>query len=134
RREAGLRQWGQTCGSVFARERTAPAKPVVHTNLDGVLVVPEFGADDVGGAGGESGVAEVVILVLSLGRPVRREHVFQTAADGIAVLLVAAGGEGGRQAGNGDADIVVAAPGVTAFGVEQRRTPSVAQPAGYRTE
>ena len=33
-----------------------------------------------------------------------------------------------------DAEIVAVAPGVTALGVEQRRTPGVAEPAGHRAE
>src|SRR4051812_32470288 len=69
--------------------RTAPAEAVVHADLDAVLVVAEAGADRVDGGGRERRVAEVVILVLGLGRPVRGEQVFQPRADGVTVLAVA---------------------------------------------
>jgi hypothetical protein len=48
--------------------------------------------------------------------------------------VVAVGGEACRDAGNGHTEIVAVAPGVTALGVNQRRTPSVTDPAGRRTE
>src|SRR4051812_28647532 len=99
-----------------------------------MLVVAETGADDIGRSGREGGVAEIVILVFGLGGPIRREHVFEAAADGVAVLAVAVGGEAHRHAGHRHADIIVVAPGVTALGVQQRRAPSVAEPAGYRTD
>src|SRR3979411_212805 len=63
--------------SVFGSRRATPAKPVVHPDLDGVFVVPEALASDVGGASVEGGLAEIVILVFGLGRPVGREHVFE---------------------------------------------------------
>src|SRR5690242_1912921 len=100
-----------------------PAKPVVHASFDGVLVVAEAAAGNVGRPRREGGVAEIVVLVFGLGRPVRGEHVFEAAADRVAVLAVAAGGEGRRHAGHRDPDIVAVAPGVTTLGVEQRRTP-----------
>src|SRR5260370_22337719 len=120
--------------SVPRGDRATPAEAVVHADLDGMLVVPEPGADDWSGAAGEGGAAEVVILVFGLGGPVRREHVFETSADGVAVLARAVGGKCCGHAGDTDADIVVVAPRVAALGVEQRRTPSVAEPAGGRTK
>src|SRR3979411_3407093 len=120
--------------SVPGGDRATPAEAVVHTDLDGMLVVAEAGPDDVGRPGGKGGVAEVVILVFGLGGPVRREHVFETGADGVAVLARAVGSKGCGYAGDTDADIVVVAPGVAALGVEQCRTPSVADPAGGRTK
>ena len=83
---------------------------------------------------GKGGAAEIIILVFGLGGPVRREHVFEAGADGIAVRVVAGGGERYRRSGGADADIAVVAPGVAALGVEQCRPPSVAEPAGDRAE
>src|ERR1700676_5462079 len=120
--------------SVPRSGRATPAETIVDADLDGMLVVPEVGADDRRRSAGERGAAEVVILVFGLGGPVRREHVFKTGADGVAVLASASGGKRGRYAGDGDADIVVVAPGVAALGVEQRRTPGVAEPAGGRAK
>src|SRR5205807_10651949 len=99
-----------------------------------MFVVAEAGADDLGGSAGESGVAEVIVLVLGLGGPVRREHVFETGADGVAVFVPSVGGEGNWRAADVDADVVIVAPGVTALGVKQRRTPGVADPAGNRAK
>src|SRR6266702_7772704 len=134
RREAGLCQIMVALGRSVARGcRTAPAEAVVHTDLDGMLVLPATDADHVGRTGGDGRAAEVVILVFGLGRPVRREHVFEAGADGVAVLAVAGGGEGLRHAGDVDAEATVA-PGVTTLGVEQRRAPGVADAAGHRPE
>src|ERR1700688_3885462 len=120
--------------SVAGGDRATPAEAVVHADLDGVLVVPEAGADDRRGATGEGGAAEIVVLVFGLGGPVRCKHVFEAGADGIAVRVISVGGKRRRRTGNGHAEIVVVAPGVTALGVEQRRAPSVAEPAGDRTK
>src|SRR6201989_2416707 len=114
--------------------RATPAKAVVDAGLDGVLVIPEAGADDISRTAGEGVATKVVILVLDLGRPVRREHVFETGADGVAILVVAVRAECHRNAAAGRGNIRVVAPGVAALGVQQRRTPSVAKPAGDRTE
>src|SRR6266446_536698 len=120
--------------SIPRTDRATPPDAIVHADLDGMLVVPEMGANDRGRSAGESGIAEVVVLVFGLGGPVRREHVFETAADGVAVLVTAIGREGGRYAADGDSDIVVVAPGIAALGVEQRRAPSIAEPAGGRAK
>src|SRR4051812_2206906 len=55
--------------SIFGDYRAAPAEAIVQAGLDGVLVVAEAPAGDVGRARGEGRIAEVVILVLHLGRP-----------------------------------------------------------------
>src|SRR2546430_4799472 len=120
--------------SVPRGDRATPAEAVVDAGLDGMLVVPETGADDLGGSTGEGGAAKIVILVLGLGGPVRREHVFQTGANSVAVLMTSIGAKGHRCAADADADIVVVAPGVAALAVEQRRTPGVSEPAGGRAK
>src|SRR5260370_14061345 len=104
--------------SVPRGDRATPAEAVVHADLDGVLVLPKPGADDRGRPTGEGGIAEVVILVLGLGGPVRREHVFEAGADGVAVLAGAVGGEGRGYAGDTDADIGVVAPVLAALAVD----------------
>src|SRR3569833_2539001 len=102
--------------SISGGSTAAPTEPVVHADLGGVFVVAEAAAGDVGGPAREGGVAEIVILVLGLGRPVRGEHVFEAAADGVAVPVVAIGGEGRRHAGHRHTHSVAVAPGVTALG------------------
>src|SRR5450631_3103865 len=120
--------------SVARCDGATPAEAVVDAGLDGVLVVPEPAADDRGGSRGKGGAAEVVILVFGLGGPAGRKHVFETGADGVAVLASSIGGKGSRNAGRGDADIVIVAERKAALAVEQRRTPGVADPAGDRAE
>ena len=73
-------------------------------------------------------------MVFGLGGPVRREHVFETGADSKTVLVGAIGGKRGRYSGDTDTDIVVVTPGIATLGVEQRRAPGVAEPAGHRTK
>src|SRR6185437_13596614 len=119
--------------SIFGGDRPTPAEAVVHADLDGVLVVAEARAGNRGRAG-EGGVAEIVILVLGLGRPVRRKHVFKARADGPAVLMGTIGGKGDRRTRNANPDIRVVAPGITALGVEQSGTPGVTSAAGNRAE
>src|SRR5438876_19111 len=65
--------------SISGGSRSTPTEPVVHADLGGVFVVAEAAAGDVGRACRKGGVAEIVILVLGLGRPVRGEHVFKAA-------------------------------------------------------
>src|SRR3954452_6612173 len=133
REPAFVRSWVAGGASVARGCRTAPAKAVVHADRDGMLVLPAADADNVDRTGGDRRAAEVVILVLGLGRPVRREHVFEASANGIAVLAVAGGGEGLRDAGDIDAKTAIA-PGITALGVKQRRSPGVADATGHRAE
>ena len=99
-----------------------------------MLVVTESDADDRGGAGRESGVAEVVVLVFGLGGPVRREHVFEACAHGIAIAMIAVGREGHRHAADAYVKVVPILPGKTALGVKQRRTPGIAEAAGDRSK
>src|ERR1700726_4924376 len=94
KRPARSRPFGiDLSGSVTRGDRATPAEAIVDAGLDGVLVVTEAGADDRRRTTGESGAAEIVILVFGLGRPVRREHVFQTGADREAVLAASIGGQ-----------------------------------------
>src|SRR5207302_10178677 len=92
RRDAGLLVSIRSAVSISGGSRSTPTKPVVYADLGGVLVVAEAPASDIGGSRGEGGVAEIVILVLGLGRPVRGKHVLEAPADGLAVLVAAVGG------------------------------------------
>src|SRR5882762_9540784 len=74
---AGLSRKLLRHASVLCGDRATPAEAVVDTDLGGVLVVAETGADDIGRSGREGRIAEIVILVLGLGGPVRRKHVFE---------------------------------------------------------
>src|SRR3954470_5728908 len=131
---AGLCQIVIVGGASVARGcRTAPAEAIVHADLDGMLVLPAADAHDVSRTGGDRRAAEVVVLVLGLGRPVRREHIFEASADSVAVLAVPGRGEGLRHAGDIHAKTAIA-PGITALGVKQRRSPGVADATGHRAE
>src|SRR3954451_24877648 len=131
---AGLCQIVIVGGASVARGcRTAPAEAIVHADLDGMLVLPAADADNVDRTGGDRRAAEVVILVLGLGRPIRREHVFEASADSVAVLAVPGRGEGLRHACDIHGKTAIA-PGITALGVKQRRSPSVADATGHRAE
>src|SRR6516165_7148119 len=99
-----------------------------------MLIVPETGTDDLGGSGGEGGIAKIVVLVLAFDGPVRREHVFEPGTDRPAVAMISVGGEGHRRAGDADTDVVSAAPGVTALGIEQGRTEGVSETSSDRTK
>ena len=78
----------------------------------------------------EVDVAEVVVLILDLARPARGEQVFETATDGVAVRLAVHRDHSGALYSRG----VVVSKSVTALGVQQRRTPGVADAAGHRAE
>src|SRR5438034_7510884 len=99
-----------------------------------MLVVAKPDADDWGGAGRECGVAEVVVLVFGLGGPVRREHVFEACAHGVAVAMIAVGRESRRHAADADVEVVAILPAITALGVKQRRAPGVAEATGDRSK
>src|SRR6266481_708299 len=131
RLHAGLFLAMQTL-SIPRTHGATPAEAIVYADLDAMLVVPEVGAHDRGRSTGERRGAEVVVLVFGLGGPVRREHVFKTGADGVAVFVGAIGSKPGRYAGNADANIVAVAPGVAALGVQQRRAPGIAEPTSGR--
>src|SRR6267142_4390770 len=122
-------------GSIPRHHRATPVEAIVDASLNRMLVVAEAGSnEDKRAAGHEGGAAEVVILVFNLGGPAGREHVFEACADGVAVTMVAVGGESRRHAVGGHADVVAVLPGITALGVKQRRAPSVADPAGDRSK
>src|SRR3981189_116751 len=81
-------------GSIPRNHRATPVEAIVDTSLNRMLVVAEAGSnDDRRAAGQEGGAAEVVILVFNLGGPAGREHGFDAWPDGVAVTMVAAGGE-----------------------------------------
>src|SRR5436305_6957124 len=126
--------WFTRMASVPGAGRASPAEPVVDAKLRGMLVIAKTSSHDGSGSTGEIGAAEIIVLVLSLGRPVRREHVFETATDGVAVIVVSIGCKPRWRSGNRHTDIRVVAPCVAALGVEQRRTPGVPEPAGDRAE
>src|SRR5438552_16847563 len=99
-----------------------------------MLVVAERGTDEADRRRrDEGGVAEIVVLVLALHRPVRGEHVFEAGADGITVPAVAGGRERDRDAGDRDAEAGIG-EGVAALHVEQAGTPGPAEPPGNRAE
>ena len=73
--------------SVARDNRAAEVEAIVDAGLHGVLVIVEAAERHQRGRGQKAAVAEIVILVLGLGRPVRREHVFEAGADGVAVAV-----------------------------------------------
>src|SRR3954469_3105517 len=75
--------------SVLGDDRATPVEAVVQAGLDGVVVVAGAAVGGQRGGGHESGPAEIVVLVLDLGRPVLGEHVFETGADGVTVVTKA---------------------------------------------
>src|ERR1700694_2738542 len=99
-----------------------------------MLVVAKPGTDEGSRACRERGVAEIVVLVFDFGGPARREHVFETAADGAASAVGAIGRESRRHAAHGYVEVVAVLPGKTALGVKQRRAPSVAEATGERSK
>src|SRR5712691_13528893 len=81
-------------GSIPRDHRATPVEAIVDAGLNRMLVVAEAGSNEDGRAAShEGGAAEVVILVFNLRGPARREHVFEAGADGVAVTMVAVGGE-----------------------------------------
>src|SRR6478672_3313416 len=99
-----------------------------------MLVVTESDADKGGGAGRERRVAEIIVLVFDLGRPVRGEHVFETSAHGVAVAMIAVGRERRRHAADAYVEVVAILPAITALGIKQRRTPGVAEASSDRSK
>src|SRR5215210_529601 len=114
--------------------RATPAEAVVYADFGGMFIIPKPGANDRGWAAGEGGAAEIIVLVLRLGGPVRREHVFETGPHSVAVLVGVVGGKSRGYPGDGNTEIGIVAPGVAALAVEQRGTPGVANPAGGRAQ
>src|SRR5256885_16293650 len=77
RHEAGLFEAMQTL-SIPRTDRATPAEAIVHADLDGMFVVAEAGADDLGGVPRGRGVGEGVGFVLRLVGPRRGGPVFET--------------------------------------------------------
>src|SRR5262245_35771344 len=115
------------------RARATEVEAVVDTDLHGVLVIAEAAERRQRRRRHEPAVAEVVVLVLDLARPVLGEHVFETGADGVAVAMAAVEREELRDAAE-DECLVVVGKGVTTLHVEQSRTPGVADAAGHRAD
>src|SRR5579872_2824560 len=87
------------------------------------------------GRSGEAGIAEIIILIFQLARPVLGEHVFDTGADGPAIGVVAGECERHPHAGDGvDDRLVVVGKAVAALYVDQAGTPSITEAAGQRAE
>src|SRR5258708_13234513 len=127
RHETGIFVAIQTL-SIPRTDRTAPPEAIVHADLDGMLVVPEVGADDRGRSTGERRGAEIVVLVFGLGGPVRGEPVFETRSDSVAVLVGAIGGKRSPYATAGDADIARVAPALPTPLAEHPLTPPMSRP------
>src|SRR5215471_20697992 len=115
------------------RARATEVEAVVDTDLHGVLVIAEAAERRQRHRRHEPCVAEVVVLVLDLARPVLREHVFEAGANGVAVAMAAVEREGLRNARENQV-LVVVSKGVTTLHVEQSRTPGVADAAGHRAD
>jgi hypothetical protein len=123
----------ERCSVARNHRAAAEAEAVVNTDLEGVLVEAEVAERHQRPRADEVGAAEIVIHVLALGRPVRGEHVFEAGADSVAVAMVAIEDEGDRDTGEGQR-VAVVGIGVTAFDVDQARTPGVAEAAGDRAD
>src|SRR5690349_12678057 len=126
-----------TSGCFFANSvasyRTGPVDAVINAGLEDMVVGGEAAGRNQRSGRAEIGVAEIIILIFGLGRPVRREHVFDADADGVTVAVVACRGERDRRAVE-RYPLVVVGIGVTALHIEQARTPGVADTAGNRAE
>src|SRR5882724_13721326 len=86
-----------------------------------------------GGRSDEPAATEVIKLILGLGRPVLCEQVFEAGADGEAVAMAAIERERNRSASERHAFVVVRKC-IAALGVQQGRTPGVANAAGHGAE
>src|SRR5262249_22302536 len=73
----------------------------------------------------EAAVAEIIVLILGLHRPARREHVFGAAADGPAIGVFIAEQEGDRSAAQGQR-LAIVRIGVAALYIHQCRTEGIA--------
>src|SRR5262245_55274766 len=123
-------------GWLVLRDHRAGAtevEAVVDTDLHGVLVIAEAAERRQRRRRHEARVAEVVVLVLDLARPVLDEHVFETGTDGVAVAMAAVEREELRDAAE-DERLVVVSKSVTTLHVEQSWTPGVADSAGHRAD
>src|SRR3954451_2468358 len=122
---------GAVCWGVGVRPRPVrdnhggiSSEMIVDANLDRA----EFGGAGIEGEStqGISLAVEVREHVLGLGGPVRREHVFDAATDGVSGMDMAVRS---GQALSGKGRLVIN-PGIAALGVEQRRIRSDTDTAG----
>src|ERR1700687_5928245 len=76
-------------GSILRNQRATPVEAIVDAGLHGMLVVSGAAESREDGWRHKAGLAEIVVLIFDLGRPVLGEHVFQAGADGEAVVMAA---------------------------------------------
>src|SRR5579872_1087389 len=114
---------------VLRDHRTSPVEAVVDAGLHDMVVGAEAAERSQRSWRREAGIAEVVVLVLDLARPVLGEHVFETSADGPTVAVIARQTERQRRACAVHQRIIVVGEGITALHVEQARTPGVTDAA-----
>src|ERR1700730_3746284 len=120
-------------GSVPGNHRATPVEAIVQADLEGMLVVAGAAESRERERRQEVGLAEVVVLIFGLGRPVLGEHVFEAGTDGKAIVMAAVERESLRHAEQRQRLAVVGVR-IAALGVEQSRTPGVAEAAGHRAE
>src|SRR6478735_2374731 len=126
----GLRLLVVSVADRFGTTRGISSEMIVDANLDGV----ELAGTGIEGDS-EQGIGlavEVDEHVLGLGGPVRREHVFEAAADGVSGMDMAVR-NGKAERGSGSRQLVVS-PGITALGVEQCRIHRDAHTAGNASQ
>src|SRR5260370_16906260 len=73
--------------SVARDDRAAEVEAIIDAELQRVLVIVEAAERHQYSGRHEAGVAEIIVLILALGRPVLRDHVFHARADGLAVAM-----------------------------------------------
>src|SRR5262245_4212323 len=76
------------------------------------------------------GVVEVEILILHLCRPIRREHVFETTTDGVTGVAAIDQERRIKDGDHGQSAVITECD--TTLGIEQSRSPRVAETAGHR--
>src|SRR6516225_8793174 len=86
------------CGSVLRNHWTAQVEAIVQADLHDMVLGAEAAERGQRGRDREARAAEVVELVLDLGRPVLGEQVLETGADRETVLTVAGKRKGDRDA------------------------------------
>src|SRR5579871_1155442 len=120
--------------SILRDHRASPVETIVDARLHDMVVGAEAAEWNQRGRRGEARIAEVVVLIFELARPVLGEHVFEAGADGPTVVAVAGEAERDRRARTRHHRLVVVGEGITALYIEQAGTPSVADAAGDRTK
>src|SRR5260370_11267460 len=119
--------------SVARDDRAAEVEAIIDAELKRVLVIVEAAERHQYSGRHEAGVAEIIVLILALGRPVLGDHVFHAGADGVAVAMVGIEREGERRACKRQG-VAVIGIGVAAFDVDQTRAPGVADTGGDRSQ